>query len=122
LQRYKDNQVVRLNNIFFDVDKFDLKSESFTELQEVIRVLVQNPQMVIEISGHTDNTGSAAHNIELSKNRAASVITYLVGKGIERMRLSSVGFGSSQAAETNETPEGRALNRRIEMKILKVNK
>jgi outer membrane protein OmpA-like peptidoglycan-associated protein len=122
LQRYKDNQVVRLNNIFFDVDKFDLKPESFTELQEVIRVLVQNPQMVIEISGHTDNTGSAAHNIELSKNRAASVITYLVGKGIERKRLSSVGFGSSQAAETNETPEGRALNRRIEMKILKVNK
>lgn len=122
LQRYKDNQVVRLNNIFFDVDKFDLKSESFTELQEVIRVLVQNPQMVIEISGHTDNTGSAAHNIELSKNRAASVINYLVGKGIDRKRLSSVGFGSSQAAETNDTPEGRALNRRIEMKILKVNK
>ncbi len=122
LQRYKDNQVVRLNNIFFDVDKFDLKPESFTELQEVIRVLVQNPQMVIEISGHTDNTGSAAHNIELSKNRAASVIAHLVGKGIDRKRLSSVGFGSSQAAETNETAEGRALNRRIEMKILKVNK
>lgn len=122
LQRYKDNQVVRLNNIFFDVDKFDLKPESFTELQEVIRVLVQNPQMVIEISGHTDNTGSAAHNVELSKNRAASVIAHLVGKGIDRKRLSSVGFGSSQAAETNDTPEGRALNRRIEMKILKVNK
>ncbi len=122
LERYKDNQVVRLNNIFFDVDKFDLKPESFTELQEVIRVLVQNPQMVIEISGHTDNTGSAAHNIELSKNRAASVIAHLVGKGIDRKRLSSVGFGSSQAAETNETAEGRALNRRIEMKILKVNK
>jgi len=120
LKKYKTNQIVRLNNIFFDVDKFDLKTESFTELHEVIRVLQQNPQMHIEISGHTDNTGSAEHNKELSKNRAESVVNYLVTKGIDKKRLTSVGFGSSKPADTNETEAGRAMNRRIEMKILKV--
>jgi len=120
LKKYKTNQIVRLNNIFFDVDKFDLRTESFTELQEVIRVLKQNPQMHIEISGHTDNTGGVEYNKELSKNRAESVVNYLVSKGIEKKRLTSVGFGSSKPADTNETEAGRALNRRIEMKILKV--
>ena len=120
LERYKTNQIVRLNNIFFDVDKFDLKNESFTELAEVIRVLKQNPEMHIEISGHTDNTGSIEHNQVLSKNRAQAVVAYLVEKGIDKKRLTSIGFGSSKPADTNETATGRALNRRIEMRIVKV--
>jgi len=122
LEKYKLDQIVRLNNIFFDVDKFDLKAESFTELNEVLKILTQNPEMHIEISGHTDNTGTNEYNITLSKNRANAVISYLIGKGIDKKRLSSAGFGSSKPAESNDTELGRALNRRIEMKIVKVKK
>ncbi len=120
LTKYKANQIVRLNNIFFDVDKFDLKPESDTELKELLKVLNQNPGMHIEISGHTDNTGAADYNLALSKNRAESVVTYLIANGIDKKRLSSIGFGSNKPADTNETIEGRAMNRRIEMKIVKV--
>lgn len=120
LKQYTTNQIVRLNNIFFDVDKFNLKAESFTELQEVMRILNQNPEMHIEISGHTDNTGSVEHNQVLSKNRAEAVVSYLVNKGIDKKRLTSIGYGSSRPADSNETEAGRAMNRRIEMRIVKV--
>lgn len=121
LEKYKTDQIVRLNNIFFDIDKFDLKSESYAELKEVLKILNTNPGMHIEISGHTDNTGSDEYNLSLSKNRAQSVIGYLISKGIDKKRLTAVGFGSSKPSVSNDTPEGRALNRRIEMKIVKLN-
>lgn len=120
LEKYKVNQVVRLNNIFFDIDKFDLKPESYVELNEVLSVLHQNPQMHIEISGHTDNTGSSDYNQTLSNNRAKSVVAHLISKGVDKKRLTAIGFGANKPSASNDTEEGRALNRRIEMKITKV--
>ncbi len=118
LDKIKLDQVVTLNNIFFDIDKFDLKPESEVELKTVIQLLTANPQMKIEISGHTDNSGSDAHNKELSSNRAASVKTYLEKLGVAPLRLVAKGFGSSKPNASNDTEEGRAKNRRIEIRIL----
>lgn len=109
---------VVLNNIFFDLDRSDLRPESVPELEEVVRFLKQNPGLRIEISGHTDNTGQDAHNRLLSLNRARSVMTFLQGKGIAAARLQSVGNGSSKPRSSNATEQGRALNRRIEFRIL----
>ena len=82
----------------------------------MVAVLERNPSLNIVIQGHTDNRGTAAHNQKLSENRAKSVLEYFVEKGITRERLSAVGFGFSSPAATNETPEGQAKNRRVELK------
>ncbi len=118
LEKIKLDQVVTLNNIFFDIDKFDLKPESEVELKTVIQLLNSNPQMKIEISGHTDNSGSDSHNKELSANRATSVKAYLEKQGVAPLRLIAKGFGSSKPSASNDTEEGRAKNRRIEIRIL----
>jgi outer membrane protein OmpA-like peptidoglycan-associated protein len=118
LEKIKTDQVVTLNNIFFDLDKYELKPESEVELKTVIQLLNANPQMKIEISGHTDNTGSDAHNKELSANRATSVKTYLEKFGIAPLRLVAKGYGSSKPNASNDNEEGRAKNRRIEIRIL----
>src|SRR4030095_12169123 len=74
--------VVRLNNVFFDFDKWDLRPESYVELDRVVKLLNENPAIVIEMSAHTDARGSDEYNIKLSDNRAASVRTYIISKGI----------------------------------------
>lgn len=117
LKPIKSDQRIVLNNIFFDVDQYVLKDESFPELQSVLKLMKANPKMKIEISGHTDNTGSEQHNNQLSENRALAVVNYLKANGIEASRLQSKGFGASQPVADNATAEGRALNRRIEMKV-----
>jgi OmpA-OmpF porin, OOP family len=111
---------IRLNNIFFDYNKFNIKSENFPELNRVVEMLNQYPNMQIEISGHTDNIGSDQINLQLSNNRAGAVTDYLVNKGIVKSRIKSVGKGKLQPVADNSNEEGRALNRRIEMKIIKL--
>lgn len=106
-----------LQNIFFEVDKYELQEKSFTELEKIVRFLTENPQISIEIGGHTDNTGNAAYNQQLSEKRAQSVYTYIMGKGISSKRLSAKGFGSSKPVASNDAEEGRQLNRRIEFTI-----
>ena len=113
-------QVFVLNNIFFDTDKFDLKSESREELAIVVDLMKTNVGMVIEISGHTDNQGAADYNVKLSEARAKSVVTYLVAAGVPAARLKFKGYGASQPAALNDTEANRALNRRIEMVVLKL--
>lgn len=113
-------QVVVLNNIFFDTDKFDLKSESREELAIVVDLMKTNAGMVIEISGHTDNQGAADYNVKLSESRAKSVVNYLVAAGVPAARLKFKGYGASQPAVPNDTEANRALNRRIEMVVLKL--
>ncbi|MBS3914930.1 MAG: PD40 domain-containing protein [Bacteroidetes bacterium] len=120
LKKLKNNETVVLRNIFFDVDKFDLKQESFVELETVVNLLRNNPAIKIEISGHTDNTGSEEHNIVLSENRAKSVQNYLISKGISAKRIIAKGFGSRNNIDDNNTEKGRANNRRIEMRIISV--
>lgn len=107
-----------LNNIFFDVDKYDLKPLSFPELDKVVRFLSENQSLMVEIGGHTDSTGSAVYNQQLSEKRAISVYHYLMSKGIGKNRLIAKGYGSSVPIAPNETEAGRDLNRRIEFKIV----
>jgi outer membrane protein OmpA-like peptidoglycan-associated protein len=114
-------QVFVLNNIFFDTDKFDLKPESKEELAIVVDLMKTNAGMVIEISGHTDNQGAADYNLKLSESRAKSVVNYLVAAGVPAARLKFKGYGSSKPTASNDTEADRALNRRIEMVILKAN-
>ena len=107
-----------LRNVFFDTDKSELKPESTMELNRFVRLMQQNPQMKVEISGHTDNVGSKEHNTILSKNRAKAVFDYLVNKGIDSNRMTYLGYGSDKPISTNDTPEGRASNRRTEFVIV----
>jgi outer membrane protein OmpA-like peptidoglycan-associated protein len=109
---------VVLNNIFFDTDSYVLKDKSITELRRVLQFLTENPQVKIEIQGHTDNTGTAAYNQQLSENRARAVYQFLVQAGIPATRLSAKGFGALHPVASNDTPEGRMQNRRIEFKVL----
>ena len=112
-------EVIRLNNIFFDTGKWDLKSESFNELNRVSQLLKDNPAMTIEISGHTDNVGAEDFNILLSGNRAKAVVDYLLSQGIASERLNSKGFGKAKPVASNDTEEGRKENRRVEFTIVK---
>ena len=107
-----------LKNIFFDVDQYVLKEKSKTELDEVIKFLKDNEQIRMEIEGHTDNTGSTSHNLELSTNRAKSVYDFLIKAGIPKERLQYKGYGSTKPKVDNSTEEGKQLNRRIEFRIL----
>ena len=110
--------VTVLKNIFFDTDSYALKEKSITELQRVIRFLQENPSVRIEISGHTDNTGQPAYNQKLSESRALSVYNYLISNGIDKYRISFRGYGHTRPVATNDTPEGRQQNRRIEFRVL----
>lgn len=112
-------QTVRLNNIFFDTGKWDLRAESTAELKRLIQILKENPNMVIEVSGHTDNVGNEQKNVQLSQNRADAVKNYLQNNGIAASRLSSKGYGQSKPVAANNTEEGRQTNRRVEFSILK---
>jgi outer membrane protein OmpA-like peptidoglycan-associated protein len=119
LEKVKEGSVAVLKNIFFEFDKYDLQDKSLTELQKILRFMNENPSVKIEISGHTDNSGNATYNQQLSNNRAQSVKTYLVERGIDSKRLFTKGYGSEKPIRPNDTEENRQLNRRIEFKILK---
>jgi OmpA-OmpF porin, OOP family len=112
-------QVFRLNNVFFDFDKWDLRPESFVELDRVVKLLNENPSMEIELSAHTDSFGSDDYNLKLSDNRAKSCMEYLISKGIAPNRVTSQGYGETKPVAPNDTPENRQLNRRVEFKITK---
>lgn len=112
-------QVVRLNNVFFDFDKWDLRPESFVELDRVVKLLRENPSIEIEMSAHTDSRGSDDYNFKLSDNRARSVMEYIVSKGIGTNRITSKGYGETKPVVSNDTDENRQLNRRVEFTILK---
>jgi len=118
LQPIQVGETVILKNIFFDTDKYDLKEESRSELGKLIQFLKSNPQIHIMISGHTDNHGTADHNIVLSRNRARAVYDYLVANGIAKERLSYAGFGMTRPIDTNDTDQGRANNRRTEFSVV----
>lgn len=118
LQPIEVNAAIVLRNIFFDFNKYDLKPESQVELDKVVQLLQENPTVKIQIEGHTDNVGSAADNQKLSENRAKSVVTYLNSKGIRLERLIAKGFGATKPIADNKTEEGRAQNRRTELKIV----
>jgi outer membrane protein OmpA-like peptidoglycan-associated protein len=111
-------QVIVMNNIFFDFDEANLKSESQPTLDRTHELLNKYPKMILEVRGHTDNRGTADYNLKLSQDRALAVKNALVNIGIVSSRLKQVGFGYTQPKADNTTEEGRKLNRRTEFKIL----
>ena len=118
-------QVFRLNNVFFDFDKYFLRPESFTELDRVVKFLEEYPNIEIEMSAHTDSRGADDYNNTLSHNRAKSVMDYILSKGIAASRIVSKGYGETKPVAANDNAdgtdnaEGRQLNRRVEFTILK---
>jgi outer membrane protein OmpA-like peptidoglycan-associated protein len=111
----KDSWV--LIGVNFDFNKSSLAPESYPILVNAVQVLLGNPDMKVEIQGHTDNIGSDAYNKKLSLQRAETVKKFLVSKGVNANRLTTVGLGSSQPISDNKTADGRAFNRRIEFKV-----
>ncbi len=109
---------IRLNNIFFDFDMDVLRPESHMELDRLVKLLKKYPSMMIQIDGHTDDYGGYDYNMKLSRRRAAAVVNYLISQGISAIRLISRGFGKTRPIATNDTDEGRQLNRRVEYTIL----
>ena len=110
---------VVLKNIFFDTGKADIKHESEAELEKIHALLLANPDLKVQINGHTDNTGAASANMALSLQRAEAVVKYLIGKGIESSRVSGKGFGSERPLVSNDDEqEGREINRRTEIEII----
>ena len=111
------NKPVILKNIFFAIDRYELLGESNTELKKLSKLLTDNQDFQIEIRGHTDNTGEKIHNEELSLHRAEAVAEYLKNSGISQKRITVKGFASESPIDTNETPEGRQKNRRVEFVV-----
>jgi outer membrane protein OmpA-like peptidoglycan-associated protein len=111
--------VVRLNNIFFEFAKAVLLPESYPELDRTAEFLKNNPSITIEIGGHTDDIGSDVTNQKLSEKRARSVADYIISKGVDSKRMTVVGYGESRPIAFNTDEEGRAMNRRVEFKVMK---
>lgn len=118
LQPLEDDATVILKNIFFDVNRYELKPSSSVELNKVAKLLLDNPRLTVLIKGYTDNVGKAEDNLRLSTNRAKAVTEYLVKAGIERGRLAFKGYGASNPVADNAAASGRAMNRRTEMTVV----
>jgi len=118
LKRILIGESIVLRNIFFDYNAFSIRSESEAELERLKNLILENPQIKVEISGHTDNVGGDAYNDELSENRAKAVVDHLKAAGVPADRLIYAGYGKSQPVASNDTPEGRQENRRTEFKII----
>jgi outer membrane protein OmpA-like peptidoglycan-associated protein/tetratricopeptide (TPR) repeat protein len=118
LIKIKVGKKVVLNNILFETGKSILTQGSYTELDRLLNIMTENAMMKIEISGHTDKTGSEPLNFKLSQARAKAVVDYLVKKGVDQARIEFRGYGSLQPISDNTTSAGRAKNRRVEFKIL----
>ncbi len=111
--------IVRLNTILFDFAKAELKPEAFPELERVVELMRARPVMVIEVGGHTDNIGSDEFNQNLSEQRANAVLKFIVSKGIDKGRVTAVGYGEKKPRVSNDDEEsGRELNRRVEFRII----
>ncbi len=118
LQPITEDSRIVLNNIFFETNSYLLLPASEVELNKLYMMLTQNASLKIEIGGHTDNVGSDEDNQKLSEKRAAEVVAYLVKRGIDPTRLTSVGYGEKMPIESNDTEAGRAKNRRTELRVL----
>ena len=110
--------MVTLWNLFFATGKSEVLPQSHNELYRLRRLMEENPTMKIELRGHTDNQGTSEFNRRLSEARAQAVADYLVAHGIDKARLTTVGFGKTMPIDSNDTAEGRSRNRRVEYRVL----
>lgn len=113
----KEGETVALYGVFFDVDSHELLPQSYNELQRLLQLLEDNATMHIELRGHTDSSGTRAHNQALSQERAQAVADWLASRGIDRRRLTAHGYGGTMPLQSNATAEGRARNRRVEYRV-----
>ncbi len=123
VQRVGNNITLDMpGGVTFATNSADINANFYTVLDQVAATLGEFNQTVIEVAGHTDSTGARAYNMTLSERRAGSVVSYLSGRGIARERMIAVGAGPDHPIDTNETAEGRAQNRRVEITIVPVEK
>ncbi len=109
---------IELNEkVYFEYDKAEIQQKSYALLDEVAQVLQANPEIEIRVEGHTDSRGGDEYNLELSQERAQSVVEYLTDRGVDRSRMNAKGFGEKRPIESNSTEAGRAANRRVEIHI-----
>jgi outer membrane protein OmpA-like peptidoglycan-associated protein len=120
LVKLEKGKTVPLKNIYFEFDKDELMPRSYVELNKLLKIMRDNPKLVIEIVGHTDNFGNDAYNLQLSNRRAQSVVNFLTQQKIAPSRLKARGEGENKPVATNDTDEGRAQNRRVEFIVLKM--
>jgi len=118
----KVGEKMLLANVFYEIDSWDIKKESLSELDNLVTLLSENKNLAMEIGGYTDSTGSDQYNKVLSEKRAMSVVNYLIKKGISTERLRFMGYGNTSPLGDNVTIEGRKLNRRTEAKIIELKK
>ena len=108
---------VSVNNVFFDTDRSELRSESNLELSRLVQILAENTSLMVSVEGHTDNDGTEEHNLQLSQNRAIAVKQYLVSKGIADLRVETSGYGSSKPVADNTSLDNKQKNRRVEIRF-----
>jgi OmpA-OmpF porin, OOP family len=111
-------RIYQLERVYFDTNKSDIREESMPSLDSLVNIFIANPMFMAEIAGHTDNMGNDEENTRLSQRRADSIKQYLVGKGVEPFRILTKGYGKRHPLVSNDTPEGRKINRRTEVKVL----
>ena len=115
----EENLALRINNLFFDSNKFNISAESYPELRRLIEVVKKSTNLNVEVSGHTDNVGAEEVNLILSQKRADAVRDYLIAAGCPVERLKAIGYGYSKPLVSNNTEKGKYLNRRVEIKFIK---
>lgn len=121
MNKISDKESIQLDNIFFEVNSIELSSKSYEELQKLAEFLIDNGDYLVEIGAHTDDTGSDFYNMRLSQKRAQSVVNFLSERSIEVQRLIAKGYGESTPLVANSSEENRAMNRRVEFKILNID-
>jgi OmpA-OmpF porin, OOP family len=112
-------RAIRLDHLIFEMGRAVINSKSYSSLDEVVAMMKDNISVVIQLEGHTDNIGNAEKNMELSKDRVEAVKKYLVSKGVAKDRVKTKAFGGSQPLSNERTEDAKALNRRVEMRVLK---
>ena len=119
-EKIRKGSIIRLEKVYFDADKFDIKSECELGLKEVYNFLASNKEVSVEVGGHTNNNPSDQFANDLSTNRAKSVASWLIAQGIPPTRVQFKGYGKTRPIESNLTPEGRKKNQRVEIKVLNI--
>ena len=115
----EEGKIIQLQNIYFDHDKAEFLPRSYTELNKFLKLMQENPSMIIEIRGHTDSIGEDDYNVYLSRKRAKAVVGFLNDNGIEKSRTRYAGYGDSNPIANNSNTKGRQLNRRVEFLVVR---